>query len=479
MQLTDANLFQTKAYINGLWCGESVIDICNPADGRVIGQVPNMGRADTERAIEGATVAQKTWAQQTAKSRSLILRQWFELILENLDDLAIIITAEQGKPIKEARAEVQYAASFVEWFSEEAKRVYGDTMPAPQTDKRIVVMKQAVGVTAAITPWNFPAAMVTRKVAPALAAGCTMVLKPAPQTPFTALALAKLAEQAGVPAGVFNVVTGDAVAIGQALCANPMVRKLSFTGSTAVGIKLMEQCAPSIKKLSLELGGNAPFIVFADADIDAAVEGAIQAKFRNAGQTCVCANRLYVHSDVVDEFTRKLAKAMEKLRVGNGMNADVEIGPLVNDGAITKVEAHIQDALDKGAKLIMGGARHRLGGHYFEPSLLINMNSTMRIASEETFGPVAAVFTFDDVEQVIAQANDTEYGLAAYFYGRDISLIWHLAEALEYGMVGVNTGIISNEVAPFGGIKSSGIGREGSKYGLDEYLELKYVCLAI
>lgn len=479
MQLTDANLLQNRAYINGEWCGEPFVDIRNPADGVIIGKVPDLGKVDTRRAILAAQQAQKPWSQVTAKSRALVLRKWFELIIDNLDDLALIITSEQGKPLKEARAEVQYAASFVEWFAEEAKRAYGDTMPAPQGDKRILVMKQAVGVAAAITPWNFPAAMVTRKVAPALAAGCTMVLKPAPQTPFTALALAKLAERAGVPAGVFNVVTGDAVTIGQELCANPIVRKLSFTGSTAVGVKLMEQCAPTIKKLSLELGGNAPFIVFADADIDAAVEGAIQAKFRNAGQTCVCTNRIYLHSDIEEVFTQKLARAMKALRIGNGLDEKTDLGPLINSAAVEKVENHIEDAIKKGAKLVLGGERHPLGEHYFEPTLLTHMQPNMRIALEETFGPVAAVFTFDDLEQVINAANNTEFGLAAYFYGRDISTIWRVAEALEFGMVGVNTGVISNEVAPFGGIKSSGIGREGSKYGLDEYLEQKYVCLSV
>ncbi len=478
MQLVDTSLFRTQAYVAGSWQGEPCMDIVSPVDARVIGQVPELGMAEARHCIDEARVAQSAWAKVTAKQRAATLKQWYELIIANSEDLAQIVTTEMGKPIKEARAEVQYAASFVEWFAEEAKRAYGDIIPSPQEDKRLFVTKQPVGVCAAITPWNFPLAMVTRKLAPALAAGCAMVLKPAPQTPFSALALAELADRAGVPKGLLSVITGDAQSIGQELCDSTKVRKLSFTGSTKVGVHLMQQCAPNIKKLSLELGGNAPFIVFEDADLDAAVAGAIQAKFRNAGQTCVCANRIYVHTAIHDKFVARLAQAMANLRVGNSFELATDIGPLVNVAALDKVKLHVQDALDKGANLVMGGEKHDLGHLYFQPTLLTEMTSHMLIAKEETFGPVAAVFSFDKVEQVTELANDTQYGLAAYFYGQNMAQCWQVAEALEYGMVGINTGIISNEVAPFGGIKSSGLGREGSKYGLDEYLELKYLCAA-
>jgi len=480
--LNDLQLLRQQCYINGEWRDadnkESTI-ICNPANAEAIASVPMMGQTETQQAIQAAEKALPAWRSLTAKERGALLRCWFDLLNEHADDLAMLMTTEQGKPLAEARGEVAYAASFIEWFSEEGKRIYGDTIPAHQRDKRLIVIKQPVGVTAAITPWNFPAAMITRKAAPALAAGCTMVVKPAPQTPFTALALAELAHRAGIPAGVFNVITGDAKTIGDELCANPVVRKLSFTGSTAVGIKLMAQCAPSLKKLSLELGGNAPFIVFNDADLDAAVEGTIIAKYRNAGQTCVCANRLYIQEGVYEAFTEKLILAVDKLKVGNGLDAGVTTGPLINKDAVLKVQRHLDDAILKGAKVVIGGKSHRKGGNFFEPTIITNANSSMLIAREETFGPLAPLFKFSDIDDVIRQANDTEFGLAAYFYGRDISLVWKVAEALEYGMVGVNTGLISTEVAPFGGVKSSGLGREGSKYGIEEYLEMKYICLSV
>lgn len=482
MLLNDPSLLRQQCYINGQWCDadhKETVDIANPATGKIIASVPVMGQGETQRAINAANEALPAWRVLTAKERSVKLRRWFELLIEHSDDLALIMTTEQGKPLAEAKGEVTYAASFIEWFAEEGKRIYGDTIPGHQGDKRILVIKQPVGVTAAITPWNFPAAMITRKAAPALAAGCTMVLKPAPQTPFTALALAELAHRAGIPAGVFNVVTGDAIAIGNELCANPIVRKLSFTGSTNVGIKLMTQCAPTLKKLSLELGGNAPFIVFNDADLDAAVEGAMISKYRNAGQTCVCANRLYVQNGVYDVFAQKLAVAVAKLKLGNGVDAGTTTGPLINSDAVEKVQRHLDDAVQKGAKVTVGGHIHTLGGNFFEPTILTEVDSTMLVAREETFGPLAPLFRFNDVDDVIRQANDTEFGLAAYFYGRDISLIWKVAEALEYGMVGVNTGLISTEVAPFGGMKSSGLGREGSKYGIEEYVEMKYICLSV
>ncbi|APU32089.1 NADP-dependent succinate-semialdehyde dehydrogenase [Pseudomonas chengduensis] len=483
MQLNDPDLLRHQAYIDGQWCDApdgAVTEIFNPANGESLGHVPNLGAAETRRAIEAAQAAQPAWRALTAKERAARLRKWYELMLANQEDLARIMTAEQGKPLTEARGEVLYAASFIEWFAEEAKRVYGDTIPGHQPDKRLIVTKEPIGVTAAITPWNFPAAMITRKAGPALAAGCAMVLKPAPQTPFSALALAVLAERAGIPAGLFSVLPADAERsreVGAELCANPIVRKLSFTGSTGVGIKLMEQCAPTLKKLSLELGGNAPFIVFEDADLDAAVEGALVAKYRNAGQTCVCANRLYVHEAVYDAFAEKLAAAVAKLRVGPGDEAGVVIGPLIDGNAVAKVQAHLADALEKGAKVLQGGKPHVLGGHFFEPTVITDVTPDMRVAREETFGPLAPLFRFSDEAEVVRQANDTEFGLAGYFYTRDLGRTFRVAEALEYGMVGINTGLISNEVAPFGGMKASGLGREGSKYGLDEYLEIKYLCL--
>tara|TARA_R110002124_G_scaffold67047_1_gene182182 strand:- start:821 stop:2269 length:1449 start_codon:yes stop_codon:yes gene_type:complete len=480
--LNDPSLLHEQCYIDGLWVGANsgeTVAIANPATQDIIGNVPVMGKAETEAAITAANNALPAWRALTAKERSQKLRRWFELMHENAEDLALMMTTEQGKPLAESRGEVTYAASFIEWFAEEAKRIYGDTIPGHQADKRLTVIKQPVGVTAAITPWNFPAAMITRKAGPALAAGCTMVVKPAPQTPFTALALAELAHRAGIPAGVFSVITGDAIAIGNALCESPIVRKLSFTGSTAVGIKLMEQCAPTLKKLSLELGGNAPFIVFNDADIDAAVDGAMIAKYRNAGQTCVCANRIYVQAGVYEQFTQKFAAAVAKLNVGNGVDDGVTTGPLINADAVTKVQRHLADAVAKGASIVTGGKAHSLGGFFFEPTILRDVDKSMLVAKEETFGPLAPLFKFDSVDDVIKQANDTEFGLAAYFYGRDISLVYKVAEALEYGMVGVNTGLISTEVAPFGGIKSSGLGREGSKFGIDEYLEMKYICMSV
>ena len=483
LQLEEPGLLRQQAYINGQWCeadNGARTEILNPATGEPIGSVPNLGRAETRRAIETAQAAQPAWRALTAKARAQRLRNWFELIMANQEDLARIMTAEQGKPLAEARGEIAYAASFIEWFAEEAKRAYGDVIPAHAADKRILVQKEPVGVAAAITPWNFPSAMITRKAGPALAAGCAMVLKPAPQTPFSALALAALAERAGIPAGLFSVLPADVASsreVGAELCENPVVRKLSFTGSTGVGIKLMEQCAPTLKKLSLELGGNAPFIVFDDADLDAAVEGAIISKYRNAGQTCVCANRLYVQDGVYDAFAAKLQAAVAKLKVGNGMDEGVTTGPLINADAVTKVQRHLADALDKGATLVAGG--NSLGGNFFEPTIVTGVTADMAVAREETFGPLAPLFRFSDEAEVIRQANDTEFGLAAYFYARDLGRVFRVAEALEYGMVGINTGLISTEVAPFGGMKSSGLGREGSKYGLDEYLEIKYLCLGI
>jgi len=482
VQLNDPSLLRQQSFINGQWCDAvsgDTLKVVNPATNALIGYVPNMGQVETEMAIKSAEAALPAWRSLTAKERGAKLRRWFELLNENSDDLALLMTTEQGKPLAEAKGEVTYAASFIEWFAEEAKRIYGDTIPGHQGDKRLMVIKQPVGVTAAITPWNFPAAMITRKAAPALAAGCTMVVKPAHQTPFTALAMAELAKRAGIPAGVFSVLTGDAVQIGNEMCSNPIVRKLSFTGSTNIGIKLMAQCAPTLKKLSLELGGNAPFIVFNDANIDAAVEGAMIAKYRNAGQTCVCANRIYVQDGVYDEFALKLSTAVGKLKVGEGINEGITTGPLINAAAVEKVQSHLIDAIAKGASVIAGGKVHDLGGNFFEPTVLTNVDKSMLVAREETFGPLAPLFKFSDVDDVIKQANDTEFGLAAYFYGRDISLVWKVAEALEYGMVGVNTGLISTEVAPFGGMKSSGLGREGSKFGIEEYLEMKYICMSV
>ncbi len=482
MQLNDSTLFRQQAYIDGAWVdadGGQTIVVNNPATGEVLGTVPKLGAAETRRAIEAANRALPAWRALTAKERAQKLRRWFELLMENQDDLARLMTLEQGKPLAEAKGEIAYAASFIEWFAEEAKRVYGDTIPGHQADKRLIVIKQPIGVTAAITPWNFPAAMITRKAGPALAAGCTMVVKPASQTPFSALALVALAERAGIPAGVLSVVTGSASEIGDELTGNPIVRKLSFTGSTEIGRQLMAQCAPDIKKLSLELGGNAPFIVFDDADLDKAVEGAMASKYRNAGQTCVCANRLYVQEGVYDAFVEKLKAAVSKLKVGNGLEAGVTTGPLIDDKAVAKVREHIDDALGKGAEVVLGGQPHALGGSYFEPTILVNVPRNARVSREETFGPLAPLFRFKDEDEVIAMANDTEFGLAAYFYARDLSRVFRVAEALEYGMVGINTGIISNEVAPFGGVKASGLGREGSKYGIEEYLELKYLCLGL
>ncbi|WP_036017681.1 NADP-dependent succinate-semialdehyde dehydrogenase [Paraburkholderia mimosarum] len=481
MNLKDASLLQHNAFINGEWQGAedgATLEVRNPATGALIGTVPRMGAAETRRAIAAANAAWPAWRAKTAKERSVILRKWHDLMMENADDLALILTTEQGKPLAEAKGEIGYAASFLEWFAEEGKRIYGDTIPTVANDKRIVVTKEPVGVCAAITPWNFPAAMITRKVGPALAAGCPIVLKPAEATPFSALALAVLAERAGVPRGIFSVVTGDPKAIGGELTSNPTVRKLSFTGSTPVGRLLMSQCASTVKKVSLELGGNAPFIVFEDADLDAAVAGAIASKYRNSGQTCVCTNRFYVHDAVYDAFAAKLRDAVEKLKVGLGTEAGVTQGPLINEAAVLKVESHIEDALAKGAQVIAGGKRHALGHGFFEPTILTGVTPAMKVARDETFGPLAPLFRFSSDEEVIRMANDTEFGLAAYFYSRDIGRVWRVAEALEYGMVGINTGLISNEVAPFGGVKQSGLGREGSHYGVDDYVVIKYMCMA-
>jgi succinate-semialdehyde dehydrogenase/glutarate-semialdehyde dehydrogenase len=483
MQLRAPSLLRDQAFVDGVWLTAATrFSVTDPASGEVLAHVAELGAGETRRAIEAANAAWPAWRALTGKQRAAVLRRWFDLILANADDLALLMTREQGKPLAEAKGEVIYAASFVEWFAEEAKRVYGDVVPSPAADKRLVVLKQPIGVCAAITPWNFPAAMITRKVAPALAAGCPVVVKPAEQTPLTALALAELAHQAGFPPGVFNVVTGSAAAapiIGGELTANPIVRKLSFTGSTEVGRLLMAQCAPTVKKVSLELGGNAPFIVFDDADVDAAVEGAMASKYRNAGQTCVCANRLLIQDGVYEAFAAKLAEQVGTLRVGAGTEAGVTQGPLIDTAALAKVEAHIADAVAKGARLLVGGKRHGRGGTFFEPTVLADVTAEMRCAREETFGPVAPLFRFHDEAEAIALANATEFGLAGYFYARDVSRVWRVAEALEYGIVGVNTGIISNEVAPFGGIKQSGIGREGSRYGIEDYLEIKYVCLAV
>ena len=478
--LQDGRLFRQVCYIDGGWVDTSAhgtIDVDNPATGDIIGTVPRLGKDETRRAIDAAARAFPAWRAKTAKERAAILRRWFELMMANQDDLARLMTTEQGKPLAESKGEVAYAASFLEWFGEEAKRVYGDTIPGHQPDKRIVVIKEPIGVVACITPWNFPLAMITRKAGPAIAAGCAVVLKPASQTPFSALALAELAERAGVPRGIFNVITGSAAEIGAELTTNPIVRKLSFTGSTETGKLLMAQCASTVKKLSLELGGNAPFIVFDDADLDAAVEGAILSKYRNTGQTCVCANRLLVQDSVYDAFAAKLAGAVRKLVPADGFDPTATQGPLIDDRAVQKVESHIADATAKGAGVLVGGHRHALGGRFFEPTILTEVTPAMAVAREETFGPVAPLFRFESEADAIALANDTEFGLAAYFYGRDIGRIWRVAEALEYGIVGINTGIISTEVAPFGGVKESGIGREGSKYGLEEFLEIKYLCM--
>jgi succinate-semialdehyde dehydrogenase / glutarate-semialdehyde dehydrogenase len=480
LQLKDTSLLRQQAYLNGQWCDAddgSSFAVTNPATGETIGTVPNMGAAETRRAIAAANDAWKAWRAKTGKERSAILRKWNDLMLANVDDLATIMTVEQGKPLAESRGEIAYAASFIEWFAEEAKRVAGDTLASPWADRRIVVVKEPIGVSAAITPWNFPAAMITRKAGPALAAGCPMVVKPAEGTPFSALALAVLAERAGIPAGVFSVITGDARAIGGEMTSNPTVRKLSFTGSTEVGRLLMQQSAATIKKLSLELGGNAPFIVFDDADLDAAVEGAIASKYRNAGQTCVCANRLYVQDGVYDAFADKLVAAVKKLKVGNGLEPNVTQGPLIDGDAIAKVEQHVADAVSKGGRVLTGGKRHALGHTFFEPTVIADVTPAMQVAKEETFGPLAPLFRFKTDADAIAMANDTEFGLASYFYSRDIGRIWRVAEGLESGMVGINTGLISNEIAPFGGVKQSGLGREGSKYGMDDYLVIKYLCM--
>jgi len=479
--LRDDSLFRQHCYINGAWVGANdgaTAPVTNPADGTAIGTVPKCGADETRQALEAAQTALAGWRGMTARERAVKLRAWYELIMANQEDLALIMTTEQGKPLAEARGEIAYAASFIEWFAEESKRIYGDVIPQHQPDKRIIVIKQPIGVCVAITPWNFPTAMITRKAGAALAAGCTMVVKPALETPYSALALCELAERAGIPAGVLNVITGNSRAIGGEMTSSPIVRKLSFTGSTEIGRLLMQQCASTIKKVSLELGGNAPFIVFDDADLDAAVEGALASKYRNSGQTCVCVNRFLVQDGVYDEFARKLAAAVEKqLKVGNGLEEGVAQGPLINQAAVDKIEAHIADALSKGAKLVTGGSRHSLGGTFFQPTVLTDAAPEMAVAKEETFGPLAPLFRFSSEEQAIQMANDTEFGLASYFYSRDLARVFRVAEALEYGMVGINAGIISTEIAPFGGIKSSGIGREGSKYGVDDYLEIKYLCL--
>ncbi len=482
MQLRDPDLLRTRAYIAGKWqdaASGATHAVVNPATRETIGTVPDMGALEARRAVEAAAQAFPAWAAHTAKERAGVMRRWYELMMANQEDLATIMTAEQGKPLAESKGEIAYAAAFIEWFAEEGKRLYGDVIPGHQADKRIIVLRQPVGVVAAITPWNFPAAMITRKVAPALAAGCTVVVKPASQTPYSALALAALAARAGVPAGVLNVITGGAAAIGAELTANPTVRKLSFTGSTSVGKQLMAQCAGTLKKLSLELGGNAPFIVFDDADLEAAVLGAIASKFRNTGQTCVCANRLLVQAGVYEDFTRKLVHAVAQLKVGDGLEGPTDQGPLIDTHALAKVEQHLADAAAKGARIVQGGHRHSLGGTFFEPTVLTHATPAMLLAREETFGPVAPLFRFETEADAIRMANDTEFGLACYFYTRDLARSWRVAEALEYGIVGLNTGLISTEVAPFGGIKESGTGREGSRYGILDYTEIKYLCVGL
>ena len=480
MQLKDARLFRQQCYVDGQWVdadSKETFKVTNPADNSVIGTMPKFGRNETRRAIEAANRAYPAWRALTGKERAAILRRWYDLMIANADDLASILTLEQGKPLAEAKGEIVYSAGFVEWFGEEAKRVYGDTIPQNVKGRRIVVTKEPIGVVAAITPWNFPSAMITRKVGPALAAGCTVVCRPASQTPYSASVLAELAERAGVPKGVFNVVTGSAGEMGAELTSNPIVRKLSFTGSTEIGKLLMEQCAGTVKKVSMELGGNAPFIVFDDADLDAAVQGAIASKYRNTGQTCVCANRLLVQEGVYDAFSKKLIEAVGKLKVGNGFETDVTQGPLIDLKAVEKVEEHIADAVKKGAKVAFGGKRHTLGGSFFEPTVLTGVTTEMMVAREETFGPLAPLFKFKTEEEAIRMANDTEFGLAAYFYSRDVGRVWRVAEGLEYGIVGINEGLISTEVAPFGGVKESGVGREGSYHGIEDYLEIKYLCM--
>ena len=479
--LNEKNLLRQKAWVDGQWidaASGNTITVTNPADGSTVGSVPSLSAEETREAITAADKAFAEWRRMPAKDRSAYLMNWYDLMMAHQEDLAVILTSEQGKPLSEAKGEIAYAASFVQWFAEEAKRVYGDTIPSANADQRILVIRQPIGVCAAVTPWNFPAAMITRKAAPALAAGCTMVVKPASQTPLTALALAELARRAQIPAGVLNVITGSASVIGKELTGNPVVRKLSFTGSTEVGRQLMAECAENVKKISLELGGNAPFIVFNDADLDKAVEGAMISKYRNSGQTCVCANRLFVQEGVYDEFASRLVVAVEKLKVGNGLEPGVQQGPLIDQAAMDKVSHHIEDALASGATLLTGGKPHALGGTFFQPTVLTNVNADMSVAVNETFGPVAPLIRFDDEADAVRMANNTIYGLAAYFYARDMGRIFRVAEDLEYGMVGINTGLISTEVAPFGGVKQSGIGREGSRYGMDEYLEMKYLCLA-
>lgn len=481
--LKDPSLFKEDAFINGAWVkSDNTFAVSNPATGEHIAQVSNLGNKDADLAIQAAEGAFQEWKSKTAKERAQVMRKWFDLIIQNTQDLATLMTLEQGKPLLEATGEVIYGASFIEWFAEEAKRVAGSIPSTTWSDKRLIVMKQPIGVCVAITPWNFPIAMITRKIAPAMAAGCTIVIKPAELTPLSALALAELAQRAGVPAGVINILTADAeqsIVIGKTLCASPIVRHLSFTGSTEVGRILMAQCAPTVKKLALELGGHAPFIVFEDANIDAAVAGAMASKYRNSGQTCVCANRFYVHKNVLDQFVEKFAKAIQVIKVGNGMEAGTTQGPLIEQAALEKVERHVADAISKGAKLVSGGKRSSLGGTFYEPTILSNVTSDMLITHEETFGPVAPIIAFESDEEAIRLANNSQFGLASYFYSRDIGRIWKAAEALEYGIVGVNSGIISNEVGPFGGVKQSGLGREGSVHGMDEYLELKYVCLGL
>lgn len=476
--IKNTKLFREACYINGKWIqsnSQKTFSIYNPFDNSILGNVPECGRAETKLAIQAASQAWQSWKNKTAKERSDLLWAWAHLIDENKDDIARIMTYEQGKPLMEARGEIDYANSFIKWFAEEGRRIYGDVIPPKVSGQHIIVIKQSVGVVAAITPWNFPAAMMTRKIAPALAVGCTVVIKPDEATPFSALALTVLAEQAGIPAGVINVVTGIPEEIGKEMTENPLVRKLSFTGSTAVGKLLMKECASTLKKISLELGGNAPFIVFDDADMDEAVKGAIASKFRNSGQTCVCANRIFVHKRIYTEFTEKLVEAVKQLRVGNGLEEGVQQGPLINAAAVNKVKSHIEDAVAKGAKVAIGGNTHELGGLFFEPTVLTDVDSCMRIAKEETFGPVAPLFKFESEDEVLQMANDTEFGLAAYFYTQNLKRVWRVAEALEYGMVGINAGVISTEVAPFGGVKQSGMGREGSKYGVEPYLEIKYL----
>jgi len=482
MQLKNDALFRQQAFINGVWCdadNKQTHEVLNPATGEVIGTVPMMGANETRRAIEAADTAQSTWAKKTGKERSIVLRRWHTLIAENIEDLALLMTHEQGKPIGEAKGEIQSGLDYLEWFAEEAKRVYGDVIPGHMADKRLIVIKQPVGVTAAITPWNFPHSMISRKAGPALAAGCPMIVKPAMETPYSALAMAYLAQQAGIPDGIYSVVTGDPVAIGEEMTNNPMVKKISFTGSTRVGKILMKQCADTVKKMSMELGGNAPFIVFDDADIDAAVTGAMMSKYRNSGQTCVCANRLFVQAGVYEAFSQKLAEQVRAIKVGNGLESGVTQGPLISKAAADNTEALVKDAKNKGATVLCGGQRVDADKNFFNPTILTNVNNDMRIANEEIFAPIAPIFKFDTDEEAVALANRTEYGLAGYFYSRDIGRVWRIAEALEVGMVGVNTGMLTTELAPFGGVKESGMGREGSKYGIEEYVETKYICLDI